>query len=112
MVLLAAFKVVLHRYTGQADLLVGSPVANRPRRELEPLIGYFVNMVVMRTDLGNEPDFLEVLRRVRESALGAFDHQELPFEKLVEALIPVSILSFRSRSAFRTRPRCRSRSMV
>ncbi|HEY7818111.1 MAG TPA: condensation domain-containing protein, partial [Vicinamibacteria bacterium] len=88
MMLLAGFQVALHRHTGQKDLLLGSPVANRTRAELEPLIGYFVNMLVMRTDLSGDPELREVLRRARESALGAYDHQELPFEKLVEELRP------------------------
>lgn len=88
MTLLAAFQVLLHRYTGQDDILVGSPVANRERRELETLIGLFVNTVTLRADLSGAPSFKNLLRRVREVCLDAHAHQDLPFEKLVEALRP------------------------
>jgi len=88
MVLLAAFQVLLHRYTGQEDLTVGSPAAGRSRAETEPLIGFFVNTLVLRADLSGSPVFSELLRRVRETALEAYGHQDLPFEKLVEALQP------------------------
>jgi amino acid adenylation domain-containing protein len=88
MVLLAAFQALLHRYTGQDDVAVGSPIANRNRAELEPLIGYFVNMLALRTDLSGDPTFLALLGRVREVALGAFEHQDLPLEILVETLQP------------------------
>lgn len=88
MVLLAAFKCLLSRLTGQYDLVVGSPVSGRSA-EAEPLIGCFINQIALRTDLSGDPSFLEVLDRVRETALGAYAHQELPFEKLVEALHPV-----------------------
>ena len=93
MVLLAAFKVVLMRYSGQNDIVVGAPVAGRERAELERLIGFFVNSLVLRTDLGHDATFTEVLDRVRETALGAYAHQELPFETLVEALAPERDLS-------------------
>lgn len=86
MVLLAAFLVLLARYSGQDDIAVGSPTANRNRCEIEPLIGLFVNTLILRTDLSGNPTFRQLLQRVREVALGAFDHQELPFEKLVEEL--------------------------
>jgi amino acid adenylation domain-containing protein len=86
MTLLAAFKVLLCRYTGQEDIVVGTPIAGRNRAEIEPLIGFFINTVALRGDLSGDPSFRELLRRVREVALGAYDHQELPFEKLVEEL--------------------------
>ncbi|MCC5661302.1 amino acid adenylation domain-containing protein [Nostoc sp. XA010] len=86
MTLLAAFQVLLHRYSQQDDITVGSPIANRNRRELEPLIGMFVNTLVLRTDLGGNPSFSELLQRVREVAMSAYAHQDLPFEKLVEVL--------------------------
>ena len=88
MLLLAAFQTLLHRYSGQDDIVVGSPVANRDRSEVEGLIGYFVNMLALRTDLSGDPSFRTLLRRVREVALGAYEHQDLPFEMVVEALQP------------------------
>lgn len=88
MTLLAAFKTLLYRYTGQDDIVVGSGIANRNRAELEPLIGFFVNTLVLRTDLSGNPSFLELLDRVRKITLDAYDHQDLPFEKLVEELQP------------------------
>ncbi|MCA1567661.1 MAG: amino acid adenylation domain-containing protein [Acidobacteria bacterium] len=93
MLLLAAFQVLLARYTGEDEIVVGTPVAGRNRQELEPLIGFFVNTLVLRTSLGGRPDFLEVLRRVREVALGAFAHQDVPFEMLVEESQPERDLS-------------------
>jgi amino acid adenylation domain-containing protein/non-ribosomal peptide synthase protein (TIGR01720 family) len=93
MLLLAAFKVLLYRYTGQSDIIVGTPVTNRDRVELEPLIGFFVNTLVLRTDLSGNPSFEELLGRLRETTLGAFAHQHVPFETLVERLHPHRSLS-------------------
>ncbi|MCP4654737.1 MAG: AMP-binding protein, partial [bacterium] len=86
MTLLAAFKTLLSRYSGQTDVVVGTAIANRNRSETEELIGFFVNTLVLRTDLAGAPAFSELLGRVRETALQAYGHQDLPFEKLVEAL--------------------------
>ena len=88
MTLLAAFKVLLSRYSGQEDVVVGTDIANRNHGELEQLIGFFVNQLVLRTNLSGNPSFRALLRRVREVALGAYTHQDLPFEKLVEELQP------------------------
>jgi amino acid adenylation domain-containing protein len=88
MTLLGAFDVLLFRHSGQTDLCVGTPVANRRRVELEGLIGFFVNTLVMRVDLSGDPSFVELLRRVRARALGAQANQDLPFERLVEELRP------------------------
>ncbi|EAR21793.1 non-ribosomal peptide synthetase [Nitrococcus mobilis] len=93
MLLLAAFKVLLYRYTGQGDLRVGVPIANRHRVETEGLIGFFVNTQVWRTPLDGGVRVVELLGRVRETALGAQAHQDLPFEQLVEALQPARSLS-------------------
>ncbi len=93
MTLLAAFQVLLYRYSGQEDLAVGVPIAGRSRPELEGLIGFFVNTLVLRVDASGNPSFLELLARVRENALDAYAHQDLPFEKLVEALAPKRDLS-------------------
>jgi amino acid adenylation domain-containing protein len=89
MTLLAAFKALLARYTGQDDILVGMPIANRTRRELEDLIGFFVNSLVLRSDLSGDPPFTELLARVHATALEAYEHQDLPFERLVDELQPV-----------------------
>lgn len=88
MTLLAAFQVMLHRYTSQTDISVGTPIANRNYREIEGLIGFFINTLVLRTDLSGDPSFRELLQRVRDTALNAYAHQDLPFEKLVEELQP------------------------
>ncbi|MGB3533919.1 MAG: amino acid adenylation domain-containing protein [Microcoleaceae cyanobacterium] len=91
--LLTAFKVLLHRYTQQNDIIIGTDIANRDRSELEGLIGLLVNTLVLRTNLSENPSFREVLNRVREVTLAAYAHQDLPFEKLVEVLNPERNLS-------------------
>jgi amino acid adenylation domain-containing protein len=88
MVLLAGFSALLGRYAGSSDLAVGTPIANRERPELEGLIGFFVNTLVLRSDLSGDPGFGELLGRIREGTLGAYAHQDLPFEKLVAELRP------------------------
>src|SRR4030088_3388719 len=93
MVLLAAFKILLKRWSGQDDLVVGTPIAGRTRAETEHLIGFFVNLLALRTDLSGDPSFQTVVRRVKDTALGAYTHQDLPFEKLVDALQPERDLS-------------------
>ncbi len=93
MVLLAAFNILLSRYSGQDDLCVGTPIANRNRLEIEGLIGFFINTLVLRTDLSGNPTFIALLKRVKEVCLGAQAHQDLPFEKLVEELSPVRDMS-------------------
>jgi amino acid adenylation domain-containing protein len=93
MTTLAAFKALLARYTNQTDIVVGTPVANRGQAETEGLIGFFLNTLVLRTDVSGDPTFSELVGRVRETALGAYSHQELPFEKLVEELQPRRDLS-------------------
>jgi amino acid adenylation domain-containing protein/FkbH-like protein len=88
MALLAVFQTLLARYSGQEDIVVGSPIANRNRAEIEDLIGFFVNALTLRTKLSGNPTFRELLGRVREVALDAYAHQDLPFEKLVEEFDP------------------------
>jgi hypothetical protein len=88
MTLLSGFAVLLGRYSGQQDVSVGTPIANRTRRETEGLIGFFVNTLVMRHDLSGDPRFVELLTRTRSMALQAYAHQDVPFEQLVEALNP------------------------
>jgi hypothetical protein len=88
MTLLAAFSALLHRYTGQDDILIGAPIAGRNRVQLERLIGFFVNTLVVRARLAGNPSFSELLKRVKETTLWAYSHQDLPFEKLVEELQP------------------------
>ncbi|MBP5971596.1 amino acid adenylation domain-containing protein [Brasilonema sp. CT11] len=93
MTLLATFQILLWRYSGQDDICIGTPIANRNRAEIEGLIGFFVNTLVLRTRLDGNPSFRQLLSRVREVALGAYAHQDLPFEMLVEALQPERNLS-------------------
>jgi hypothetical protein len=88
MALLASFKALLACHAGQDDIVVGSPILGRGHVETEPLIGFFVNTLALRTDLSGDPPFRELLRRVRETALGAYAHQDLPFDKVVEAVRP------------------------
>jgi natural product biosynthesis luciferase-like monooxygenase protein len=94
MTLLAGFKAVLQRYSGQTDLVVGSPLAGRDRAETEVLVGFFINTVLMRTDLSGDPTVGELLTRVRDVSLSAFDHREMPYEKLVEEMQPQRNLSY------------------
>ena len=91
--LLAIFKVLLSRYTGEDDVIVGSPIANRPQTETESIIGFFLNNLALRSDLSGDPSFREVLARVRKTALEAYAHQDVPFEKLIDALRPERDLS-------------------
>ncbi|MBI5032176.1 MAG: amino acid adenylation domain-containing protein [Chloroflexi bacterium] len=93
MTLLSAFQVLLYRYSHQEDLCVGTPIANRTREELEGLIGFFVNTLVLRANLAGEPSFRELLKRTRETALGAYAHQDVPFEMIVDAVQPKRDLS-------------------
>jgi amino acid adenylation domain-containing protein len=94
MTLLAAFATLLQRYSGQDDIVIGSPIANRQRSEVEPLIGCFINTLALRTRLAGNPSFSQLLQQVRETTLAAYDHQDLPFEKLVEELHPERSLSY------------------
>src|SRR3989454_2982757 len=93
MTLLAGFQALLSRYSSQEDIVVGTPIANRNRAEIEELIGLFANTLVLRTDVSGNPTFRELLGRVKEVALGAYAHQDMPFEKLVEELRPERSLS-------------------
>ena len=109
MTLLAAYQFLLARYSRQEQIVVGSPIANRNRGEIEGLIGFFVNMLVLRADLGGNPTFRALLNQVKEVALGAYAHQDLPFEKLVEEFRPERGLShnplFQATLALQNMPR-------
>ncbi|WP_149402957.1 non-ribosomal peptide synthetase, partial [Dictyobacter arantiisoli] len=94
MTLLAAFQILLARYTGQTDIVIGMPIANRTHAELEQLVGFFVNMLVIRVDLSDNPSVQDLLKRVRDAAMDAYTHQDLPFEQLVEAMQPERNLSY------------------
>jgi non-ribosomal peptide synthetase component F len=94
MALMSAYRVLLWRYSGQGDVVIGTPIANRSRAEVEGLIGFFVNTLVMRSRVGGGMSYREVMRREKEVALGAYGHQEVPFEKLVEELRPERNLSY------------------
>ena len=94
MSLFTAFGILLCRYSNQSDIIVGSPIANRNRQETEPLIGFFVNTLLLRVDLQGKPTFSELLDRVRQVAIDAYTHQDVPFEKLVEELHPERSLSY------------------
>ncbi|MEP6501667.1 amino acid adenylation domain-containing protein [Microcoleus vaginatus] len=94
MLLLTAFKILLYRYTNQPDIVVGSSVANRQSPQIQGMIGFFVNNLVVRTDLSENPTFLQLVQQVRQVVLEAYDHQDLPFDKLVESLHPERHLSY------------------
>ncbi len=94
MTLQAAFATLLYRYSGQSDILIGSPIANRNRREIESLIGFFVNTLVLRTRFEDNPSFESLLAQVRQTTLKAYEHQDVPFEQVVEALQPQRSLSY------------------
>ncbi|MCP5425323.1 MAG: amino acid adenylation domain-containing protein [Gammaproteobacteria bacterium] len=94
MTLLAAYAALLSRYSGQSDVVIGSPIANRNRSEIEPLIGFFVNTLALRVNLADNPTFATLLERVRTTTLDAYAHQDMPFEKLVDALQPERSLSY------------------
>jgi amino acid adenylation domain-containing protein len=93
MVLMAAFQALLSRWSGQEDIVVGTPIANRTRTELEGLIGFFANTLAIRGDVSGDPPFVALLERVRDATLGAYEHQDIPFERLVEELNPERTLS-------------------
>jgi amino acid adenylation domain-containing protein len=94
MLLLAAFQALLHRYSGQTDICVGSPIAHRTSEQTEGLIGFFVNVLVLRTDVSGSPTFRELLGRVRSTALGAYEHQDLPFERLIDVVSAKRSMSY------------------
>ena len=104
MVLLAVFQLLLHRHAGQEEIVVGAPIAGRTRSEVEDLIGFFLNLLALRTDLSGAPTFRDLLGRVRAVALGAYAHQEIPFEHLLAELKPERDLS--RTSLFQVCPEC------
>ncbi len=87
MTLVSCFKVLLHRYSGQQDICIGTPIANRTRREIEELIGFFVNILVLRSEVNSNTEFIDFLQQVKATTLEAYDHQEVPFEKVVETVV-------------------------
>jgi non-ribosomal peptide synthetase component F len=89
MLLLSAYAVLLSRYSGATDIVIGSPVSNRNNLEAEVLIGFFVNTLALRIDLSDQPDFNTLLKQVRQTSLEAYSHKDIPFEQLVEVLQPV-----------------------
>ncbi len=93
MTLLAAFKVLLQRYSGQEDICVGTPIANRAQKEVEGLIGFFVNTLALRSKVKPDLSFKELLQQVKATALEAYEHQDVPFEKVVEAVVKERDLS-------------------
>lgn len=103
MLLLAAFDVLVQRYTGQTDIVVGTPIANRTRAELEGIVGCFVNALVLRAEVALGMTFRALLRQVRDATLDAYAHQDVPFEKLVEVMRPDRSQA-RSRTCRRSRP--------
>ncbi|MDQ1835663.1 condensation domain-containing protein, partial [Massilia scottii] len=109
MALFGAWSVLLARLSGQTDVVVGTPVANRNRPELDPLIGFFVNTLALRTRLDDDPSVAVLLGRIKASALDAYAHQDLPFEQVVEALNPVRSLGhsplFQAMMVFNNLPR-------
>ncbi|CAN5459447.1 hypothetical protein BH11PSE11_BH11PSE11_03500 [soil metagenome] len=88
MTLLSAFNVLLHKYSGHSDICIGTPIANRVRAELEPMVGFFANTLVLRSDLDGNPEFSALLQQVKSTTLGAYSHQDLPFEKVVDLVLP------------------------
>ncbi|MGY0035034.1 condensation domain-containing protein [Pedobacter sp. NJ-S-72] len=87
MTLLAAFQVLLHRHSGQDDICVGTPIAGRLRREVEDLVGYFINTLAIRSDLSETPTFAALLKQVKNTLLDSYDHQDIPFEKIVDVIV-------------------------
>ncbi len=94
MLLQSAYAVLMHRYSGQGDIVIGTPIANREQAEVEPLIGFFVNNLVLRSDISDNPTFLQLLQRNKETILSAYAHQQVPFESIVEALQPERDMSY------------------